>query len=116
MLLVLFSFYWPALLSHSKRKPRVPHKRHGVEKQHTPVQRHQIEIDDLHVCVCVRARALVCAIGSNKFKRIVFQAADVHKPLLSISGCADLGFDGYLGDDGGHLRGKQTGVKIPLTR
>ena len=37
-------------------------------------------------------------IGSNRSKRIVFQVADVHKPLLSISGCADMGFDCYLGE------------------
>ena len=30
--------------------------------------------------------------GSRSCKRIVFQVADVHKPLLSISGCADMGF------------------------
>ena len=42
--------------------------------------------------------------------------ADVHKPLLSISGCADMGFDRYLGDNGGRLLDKQTGEKIPLGR
>ena len=40
-------------------------------------------------------------IGSRSCKRIVFQAADVHKPLLSISGCADMGFDCFLGDKSG---------------
>ena len=49
-------------------------------------------------------------------KRIVFQVADVHKPLLSIRGCADMGFDCYLGDTGGYLRDKQCGEKIPLER
>ena len=39
-------------------------------------------------------------IGLSECKRIVFQATDVHKPLLSISGCAEMGFDCYLGDKG----------------
>ena len=53
-------------------------------------------------------------IGSNTAKRIVFQVADVHKPLLSISGCADMGFDCHLDDKGGHLTDKETGERIPL--
>ena len=32
-------------------------------------------------------------VGSKISKRIVFQVADVHKPPLSISGCAEMGFD-----------------------
>ena len=55
-------------------------------------------------------------IGSNTCKRIVFRVADVHKPFLSICGCADMGFHCYLGDKGGHLLDKQTGEKIPLER
>jgi hypothetical protein len=55
-------------------------------------------------------------IGSSVCKNIVFQVADVHKPLLSISGCADMGFDCYLGEKGGHLLDKHTGEKIPLER
>ena len=46
----------------------------------------------------------------------LFQVADVHKPLLSISGCADMGFDCHLGDKGGHLLDEQFGEKIPLER
>ena len=55
-------------------------------------------------------------IGSSTCKRIVFQVADVHKPLLSINGCANMGFDCYLGDTGGHLLDKQTGEQITLER
>ena len=61
-------------------------------------------------------RCQMMTVGSNIAKSIVFQVADVHKPLLSISGCADMGFDCYLGDKGGHLLDKQTGEKIPLER
>ena len=57
-------------------------------------------------------------IGSNTAKRIVFQVADVHKPLLSISGCADMGkrFVFQVDDKGGHLTDKETVERIPLER
>ena len=55
-------------------------------------------------------------IGSNTAKRIVLQVADVHKPLLSISGCADMGFDCHLDDKGGHPTDKEIGARIPLER
>ena len=54
--------------------------------------------------------------GSRSCKRIVFQVADVHKPQLSISGCADMGFDCDLGDKGGHRLDTQSGEKIPRER
>ena len=41
---------------------------------------------------------------------------DVHKPLLSISGCADMGFDCCLGDKGGYLLDKHSGEQILLER
>ena len=55
-------------------------------------------------------------IGSAVGKRITFQVADVHKPLLSVTDCADMGFDCYLGDKGGHLIDRQTEERIPLER
>ena len=43
-------------------------------------------------------------------KKIIFQLADVHKPLLSVARAADAGFDCLLGKEGGrhipHTRGK----------
>ena len=42
--------------------------------------------------------------------------ADVHKPLLSISRCADMGFYTFLGKDGGYMEDMMTGEKIPLQR
>ena len=53
-------------------------------------------------------------LGSRSCKRIVFQVADVHKSLLSISGCVDMGFDCYLGHTGGCLFDKHSGEKILL--
>ena len=55
-------------------------------------------------------------VGSIVGKKITFQVADVHKPLLSISGCADMGFDCYLGKEGGFLRDRESGESIPLER
>ena len=55
-------------------------------------------------------------LGSGVAKRITFQVADVHKPLLSITACADMGFDCFLGEKGGHLRDRESGETIPLER
>ena len=55
-------------------------------------------------------------IGSKVGKRITFQVADVHKPLLSISGCADMGFDCYLSEWGGFISDRVSGERIPLER
>ena len=54
--------------------------------------------------------------GSDISKRIVFQVADVHKPILSITACADMGYDCFLGKEGGSLRDRETGEIIPLER
>ena len=42
--------------------------------------------------------------------------ADVHKDLLSLSRCADLGFEGRFGRIAGALICEPTGEVIPLTR
>ena len=55
-------------------------------------------------------------VGSKICKRIVDQVANVHKPLLSISGRADMGVDCRLDDKGGHFTDKETGERIPLDR
>ena len=61
-------------------------------------------------------RCEVMTIGSLQANRITFQVADVHKPLLSVSGCADMGFDCYLGQNWGQLRDRVSGAFIPLER
>ena len=58
----------------------------------------------------------VVTVGSLQAQRITFQFADVHKPLLSISGCADMGFDCFLGQHRGKLRDRVIGELIPLER
>ena len=61
-------------------------------------------------------RSQVMTIGSRSPKKIVFQIADVHKPLLSVTACSDMGYDRYLGKEGGSLRDRVTGEIIPLER
>ena len=61
-------------------------------------------------------RCQVMTIGSMSPKKIVFQIADVHKPLLSVTACSDMGYDCYLGKEGGSLRDRVTGEVIPLQR
>ena len=61
-------------------------------------------------------RCEIMTLGSSIPKRITFQVADVHKPLLSISGCADMGFDCFLGRLGSQLKDRVTGEEIPLER
>ena len=61
-------------------------------------------------------RCIMMTEDSTLGKRIVFQCADVHKALLSVSRCADLGYDCVLGKTGGQLRDTVTGDVIPLHR
>ena len=69
-----------------------------------------------HISNLGERRCELMILGPRSCKRIVFQVADVHKPLLSISACADTGFDCHLGDKGGYLLDKHSGEKIPLER
>ena len=55
-------------------------------------------------------------VGSDTAKRITFQVADVHKPLLWITACADMGFGCFFGMEGGMLRDRHTQEVIPLDR
>ena len=59
---------------------------------------------------------LLMSENSNVMKKIVFQTADIHKPLLSVSRCADLGYKCVLDNDGGELIDKMTGESIPIHR
>ena len=61
-------------------------------------------------------RCIMMTVGSNTAKKITFQVADVHKPLLSISRVADLGFDCMLGKHGGMLVDTVAGERVPLIR
>jgi hypothetical protein len=54
--------------------------------------------------------------GASQPKRIDMQVADVHKALLSLSRCADAGFESRFGARMGCLIDSTTGEVIPLTR
>ena len=58
----------------------------------------------------------VMTVGNAAAKRITFQVADVHKPLLSITTCADMGFDCFFDRKGGRLRDRLAHEMIPLDR
>ena len=54
--------------------------------------------------------------GATQPKNISMQVADVHKALLSLSRCADMGFESRFGSAYGALIDTETGEVIPLTR
>jgi hypothetical protein len=54
--------------------------------------------------------------GAESPKAITMQVADVHKALLSLSRCADMGFESRFGAAYGCLIDRQTGEVIPLKR
>ena len=54
--------------------------------------------------------------GASKVRNITMQVADVHKGLLSLSRCADMGFESRFGQRYGCLIDSGSGEVIPLTR
>ena len=61
-------------------------------------------------------RYQVMTVSSMAPERIVLQIADVHKPLLSITACSNIGYECCLGRDGRSLRDRITGEVIPRER
>jgi len=61
-------------------------------------------------------RCLVWTENATEVKRMVMQVADVHKGLLSLSRCADMGYEGRFGRYAGALICESTGEIIPLMR
>ena len=59
---------------------------------------------------------LLMTMGAQMPKKIVFQVADVHKALLSITRVADAGYECHLSKAGGYLLDIYTGEKVPITR
>lgn len=59
---------------------------------------------------------LMMTENSHLMKQIIFQCADVHKALLSVSKVADMGFECIMGKLGGKLVDVVTGDVIPLHR
>ena len=54
--------------------------------------------------------------GASVGRKINLQVADVHKALLSLSWCADMGFESRFGRRAGVLIDEESGVIIPLQR
>ena len=61
-------------------------------------------------------RCMMWAENGSGPMLINLQVADVHKALLSLSRCADMGFEGRFGRLAGALVREQTGEMIPLER
>ena len=59
---------------------------------------------------------LIWSETSETPRGITIQVADVHKPLLSLSRCADMGYQSVLGKRAGCLVDTMTGEILPLTR
>ena len=66
---------------------------------------------------CLGERRLeVWTEGAQMPRRMAIQVADVHKPLLSLSKCADSGYQSMFGQNAGALVDMESGDVIPLVR
>ena len=61
-------------------------------------------------------RCDIFAEGGLSSMLMHFQVADVHQPLLSLSRCADMGFNSFLNSEGGYIQCSQTGEQIAIHR
>ena len=61
-------------------------------------------------------RCEAMTLGSRFSKDIVFQVADIHKPLLSTAKAADAGYDSFYTKDGGYMINRDDGHRIPIIR
>ena len=61
-------------------------------------------------------RIKVMIENSQTERKMVFQCADVHKPLLSVSKCSYQGYECVLNKTGGDLKDTVTGETTPLHR
>ena len=54
--------------------------------------------------------------NNDVVRGLTIQVANVHKPLLSLSRCADLGYESRFGKYAGALIDGESGEVIPLVR
>lgn len=59
-------------------------------------------------------RCIAVCEGSHVQSFMHFQVADVHKPLLSITRVADMGYECVLGKHGGYLLDTHSGERVPV--
>ena len=77
----------------------------------------QCEVANAQTLPCLGDRKLeVWTEGAESAKAMAIQVADVHKPLLSLSRSADMGFESRFGKDYGALVEAETGEITPLHR
>ena len=77
----------------------------------------QREVANAETFPCLGERRLeVWTEGAESAKAMAIEVADVHKPLLSLSRCADMGFESRFGKDYGALVDIETGEITPLHR
>ena len=61
-------------------------------------------------------RCVMWTESATEARKINLQVADVHKALLSLSRCADMGFESRFGRRAGALIDEESGEVIPLQR
>ena len=61
-------------------------------------------------------RCLMWTEGASQARHVNMQVADVHKGLLSLSRCGDMGFESRFGRTMGCLIDEQSGEVIPFRR
>ena len=61
-------------------------------------------------------RRLTWTEDATQARHINMQVADVHKPLLSLSRCTDMGFESLFGRTMGALIDEETGEVVPVKR
>ena len=77
----------------------------------------EYEVANAQAIPCLGERRLeIWTDGATAPRGMVLQVADVHKPLLSLSRCADIGYESCLGRTCGYLLDRETGEAIPLAR
>ena len=75
------------------------------------------EVANKQTIPCLGERRLeIWTENAGKSRAMAVQVADVHKPLLSLSRCADAGFESRFGQTAGCLIETETGEIIPLQR
>ena len=75
------------------------------------------EVANKQTIPCLGERRLeISTEGAQMPRRMAIQVADVHKPLLSLSKCADSGYQSMSGQTAGALDDMESGDVIPLVR
>ena len=92
----------------------------GIRVEESPASREGVVYEaaggDTEIPNLGQRKCWMMTLGAKSARRITFQVADIHKPLLSVSNVCDAGFECRLGKGGGILRDLKTGDEIPILR